>query len=147
MTMRLNEEEVDSLRSAGTELKEFLPAAKGVRWGNQLYLRLHANFSDKYEKRFINERAKGLGRGDGLYGLETDCGYLRETPDGQGICGVHGDPRLKPRVCDEFTEGSRECLSARERRGVGLDTAEINLSLVGAALGETAVENFDPSVV
>jgi hypothetical protein len=147
MTMRLNEAEAESLRAAGTKLKEFLPAGEGVRWGNRLYLRFHANFSDSYERRFVGGRAKDLGPGDGLYGLETDCGYLQETPDGRGICSVHEDPTRKPRVCGEFTEASQGCVSVRERRGVGMDTAEINLSLVGVALGEAAVENFDPSIV
>lgn len=149
-TLPLSADEAEFLRAGGTDLKEFLPAGDGVRWGNRLYFRRHFKakdiFDPTHETNFIKKRVIGtLKRGQGLYGLETDCGYLMQTDEGPAICGVHESPE-RPDICGSFTEGSWSCRQIRERRGVGMDTEEINLNLVKSALGESALQTVQANV-
>ncbi len=142
--MRLSEAEVTFHREGGTQLKEFLPAGEGVRWGNRLYFRRNYVPKDIFdadrEKAFAKDRAVGhLKPGQGLYGFKTDCGYLVDTGDGHAFCSAYEDP-ARPEICSEFEEGSRACAKIRNRYGVGQDTEEINLNLLRVVSGEEAIE-------
>ena len=146
-TYTFDKEEVDLLKWAGTELVMFLPASPDHDWTDKSKVKkATANLDDRHRQKFTRKRAKEQIKEPeyGLYGFKpgTSCGFAVENEAGALACGIHECPEMMPRICKEFTAGSDNCRSMRDRYGVGMDAAEINLSLVGAALGETPLPTF-----
>ncbi len=136
----LSKEEAGTLLAVGTVLKEFLSPGDEVNWGDRRYLK--ANAPDA--KKFVRRQAKGLDPGKGLFGLDSDCGFLEETPEGKFVCGIHNDPDLKPDVCENFTAGSLACLDIRNsviKRMLEEDS--LVPSLAGVALGQETLRNIE----
>ena len=143
LTMALSEEEASHLQAVGTVLKEFLPAGENVDWKSRKYFKNNA----EDDRKFIRKQSRNLSPGHGLYGLVSDCGFLEETDDGKAVCGVHEDPELKPKVCNDFSAGSRTCLDVRERVVVDMRMEDsIEADLVEVSLGNTALRTLDPSI-
>lgn len=140
--MVLNEKEAGDLRSAGTALKEFLPAGEGVNWSSRRYRRKHASDAPAFVRKWAG--SMGLKSGDGLYGMETDCGFLEKTEDDKFICGVHQDPDVKPRICTSFQAGSFACRDIRKTVITRmLEEDSVVPSLAGVALGEEVFRNLE----
>lgn len=138
--MSLSETEAENLRAVGTVLREFLPAGDEVEWNKRGYFRKNA--TDK--RKFIRKARKSLEPGYGLYGMETDCGFLEETPEGRAICSVHEDPELKPKVCEKFDAGTRACNKVRARVLNQMhENDELIPDFASVALGRTALQTFD----
>ncbi len=152
VTISLYGHEVENLEAAGTELKTFLPAGEENNWGSRRFFRKHAEIDDQHEKKFVKSRLEQIKSQQGLYGMETDCGFLEKTPSGHSICGAHGT-ELQPQACKEFKANTKRCNTIRStviRRMIEEDlenefpTAEFELDLVETALGNAALAQAVP---
>lgn len=147
VTISLYGHEAENLEAAGTKLKTFLPAGDGNNWKSRRFFRKHAEIDNTRERKFVKSRLGQIKPKQGLYGMETDCGFLEKTPSGHSICGAHGT-ELQPQACKEFRADSQKCHDIRSAvigRMIEEDledefpTAEFELDLVEAALGNAAL--------
>jgi hypothetical protein len=129
--MRLTSEEVDSLRSAGTEIEltlfNMFPKLKSLLdIEGVTYADLHAGAVNYFTRIFEDPRLsaedkmfaqKGIflleEQEDGKcsYTLLSDCGYLDEL----GLCTVFDDSEKRPELCAQFPEGDSACITLRKR--------------------------------
>lgn len=98
MGLKLNE--VDFLRSVGTNLEPYNEAPK--RQPPRIFRLIGLDRQPQAVRNYI---------------LTSDCGHLGQDEDGYSICNAYADPK-RPTICRAFMPGSYACRLMRVKSGV-----------------------------
>lgn len=108
MELPLTSSEASTLQEAGTSLLMLVDPDHDVHLGMP---------TDTAYDRQLQQIARRLTPGTGLFQLLTDCAFLEPVSDGMAKCSLFGQQK-RPTVCSTFLEAGSTCRRIRLTRGV-----------------------------